>query len=98
MSPFPSPLKSAVPATVQVVGTLPTLPAEETCRPLRNQIAVLPLVSRQSRSCLPSPLKSRWPTIDQAVGTLPMPPDDEIAPPFISQTAALPVESRQAMS
>ena len=41
---------------VQVVGTLPTLPVEAMVVPFMNQIDVLPLVSRQSRSLLPSPL------------------------------------------
>ena len=44
---------------------------EATCVPFMNQIAVLPLVSRHSRSALPSPSKSRCPTIDQLVGTAP---------------------------
>src|SRR5260370_1226948 len=76
MSPLPSPLKSAVPTTDQVVGTFPTPLDEDTCAPFMNQIAMLPLVlSRQSKSDLPSPLKSRCPTIDQG-GIAPNTPDD----------------------
>src|SRR5258708_4332681 len=63
-----------------------------------NQIAVLPLVSRHSRSAFPSPLKSRWPTIDQAVGTVPTLPDPDTWDPFMNQIAVLPLVSRQVMS
>ena len=42
-----------------------------------NQIARLPLVSRQRMSPLPSPLKSAVATTVQVVGTLPTPADDE---------------------
>src|SRR5260370_34546363 len=57
---LPSPLKSPVPTTDQVVGTFPT-PAVlgfKTVVPFISQIATLPLVSRQTMSLLPSPLKS----------------------------------------
>ena len=47
---MPSPLKSPVPTTDQLVGMAPTLAAEETVAPFMNQIAVLPLVSRHNRS------------------------------------------------
>ena len=42
----------AVQADEDVVGTRP--PIWRIDKPLRNQIAVLPLISRQSRSWLPS--------------------------------------------
>jgi putative acetyltransferase len=42
--------------TVQIVGTLPKLPVDETATPFMNHIDVLPLVSRHSRSLIPSPL------------------------------------------
>jgi hypothetical protein len=42
--------------TVQFVGMIPTPAVDETTAPFMNQIAVLPLVSRQSRSLSPSPL------------------------------------------
>src|SRR5262249_5228417 len=64
----------------------------------RSQIAILPLVSRHSQSCLPSPLKSRCPTIDQVVGTAPNAFDDVTVAPFISHAATLPAVSRQAIS
>ncbi len=66
--------------------------------PFMNQIAVLPLVSRQRRSALPSALKSRCPAIDQVVGTAPIEPVDRMVGPFISQIAVLPLVSRQAIS
>src|SRR5258707_10488823 len=75
MSLLPSPLKSPVPTTDQVVGTFPT-PAVlgfKTVVPFISQIATLPLVSRQSMSHLPSPLKSPGPTTDQVVGPFPPP-------------------------
>jgi hypothetical protein len=42
--------------TVQFVGTLPINAVDEIVAPFMNHIAVLPLVSRQSRSLMPSPL------------------------------------------
>src|SRR5580704_3693934 len=87
MSPLPSPLKSPVPTTDQVVPTVATV-AGEACRPFMNQIAVVPVLpSRQSKSALPSPSKSRCATICQLVVTVPSPPDCRIDEPFISQTA-----------
>src|SRR5260370_587859 len=57
---LPSPLKSPVPTTDQVVGTFPTAAVLgfKTVVPFISQIATLPLVSRQAMSLLPSPLKS----------------------------------------
>src|SRR5215467_6706529 len=75
MSHLPSPLKSPVPTTDQLVGTFPT-PAVlgfKTVVPFISQIATLPLVSRQRMSDLPSPLKSPVPTTDQVVATFPTP-------------------------
>ena len=57
--------------------------------PLMNQIAVFPLVSRQSKSLMPSPLKSPVPTIVQLADTLPTALDNRTPEPFISQTARL---------
>src|SRR5260370_2581473 len=96
MSPLPSPLKSPVPATDQMVDIVPT-PAGVACAPFMNQIPTLPLPSRHSQSALPSPLKSRWPTIDQPAATLPTPAGVTCAP-FISHTPVLPLLSAQAMS
>jgi hypothetical protein len=45
-----------VDCTIHVVDMLPTLAVEATVTPFMNHIAVLPLVSRQSRSLMPSPL------------------------------------------
>src|ERR1700722_1274012 len=98
MSPRPSPLKSATPATDQLVGIWATTPVEPTATPFMNHIAMLPLVSRNNRSALPSPLKSRCPTIDQELGNPPIPPVDETAAPFINQNATSPLVSRHAMS
>jgi hypothetical protein len=42
--------------TVQFVGTLPMTAVDDTAAPFMNHIAILPLVSRQSRSLMPSPL------------------------------------------
>src|ERR1700722_1397633 len=99
MSPRPSPLKSPVPTTDQLVGMLPMPRAEETCVPLMNQIAVLPLLSRHSRSAVPLPSKSRCPTIFHvAGGTLPIPAPEESVAPFISHMATLPLVSRHTMS
>ena len=42
--------------TVQVVAMLPSPADDVTVAPFKNHIAVLPLVSRQSRSLMPSPL------------------------------------------
>jgi hypothetical protein len=50
ISPLPSPLKSPVATTEQFVGMLPSGAVEVTAAPLRNQMAVLPVLSRQSRS------------------------------------------------
>jgi hypothetical protein len=66
--------------------------------PFINQIATLPLVSRQRMSLLPSPLKSRCPTMDQLVGTMPRLPPPMLVAPFISQIAAVPSLCRQVMS
>src|SRR5258708_13026079 len=98
MSPIPSPLKSPVATTVQLVETVPIHVDEMTCAPFMSQIATLPLVSFQSQSYLPSPLKSRCPTIDHEVATVPNHVDDLICPPFMSHIAILPLVSRQAMS
>src|SRR5262249_29397662 len=97
MSPLPSPLKSATPATDHELGMLPTPADEKTCVPIMNHIAVLPLVSRHSKSYVPSPLKSRWPTIDQLAGAEPAAADSSTWVPFISQTAML-VPLRHTMS
>src|SRR5260370_39769621 len=96
MSPLLSPLKSPVPATDHVVGTLPRS-AVEMGGTHRNQITVLPLVSRHRRSYIPSPLKSRWPTIDQDVGTVAIDPA-KTWPLNMRQSAASPAGSRQGMS
>src|SRR5271156_1595587 len=61
-------------------------------------MAVLPLVSRKSRSLFPSPSKSRCPTTDQTEGSCPIAPDDKTFAPFISHTARLPLPSRHTMS
>src|ERR1700722_5873602 len=98
MALVPSPLKAPVPNTDHEVGTLPSITGAPACGPSMNQIAVLPLVSRHSRSALPSPLKSRCPTIDHVVGTLPNPWDVNTFAPFMSQIAMLPLVSCQAMS
>jgi hypothetical protein len=45
-----------VPCTLQFVGMLPRPAVEPICNPFINQIAVLPLVSRQRMSLFPSPL------------------------------------------
>src|SRR5258706_187604 len=82
----------------QLVGTTPILADEATDAPFMNQIAVLPLLSRQRMSCLPSPLKSAVPTSDQLVGTTPILADEEIDVPFKNQIAVLPFASRQRMS
>jgi hypothetical protein len=74
MSLLPSPSKSPIPTTDQVVGMLPRPAPEETCKPFMNQIAMSPLVSRHRMSLLPSPSKSPIPTTDQVVGMLPSPP------------------------
>ena len=63
-----------------------------------NQMEVLPLVSRHSRSALPSPLKSRWPTIDQVLGNPTKTPVDDMAAPFMSHNARSPLPSPQTMS
>src|SRR5258707_5616622 len=95
ISLLPSPLKSPVPTTDQVVGTFPT-PAVlgfKMVVPCISQIATLPLVSRQRMSHLPSPLKSPVPTMDQVVGTFPTPAvlGFKTVVPFISQIATLPL-------
>jgi len=54
----------------QTVDMLPSPALDATDVPFRNQIAVLPLVSRHSRSDLPSPLKSRCPTIRPGGGDI----------------------------
>src|SRR5260370_1113218 len=60
-----------------------------------NQIAVLPLVSRQRMSPLPSALKSPCPTTDQTVDIFPSPPlwttawpFENCATPQVAQSAA----------
>jgi hypothetical protein len=45
-----------MPWIVQVVGMLPRPAVEPICKPFMNQIAVLPLLSRQRMSLFPSPL------------------------------------------
>jgi FG-GAP repeat len=52
-------LGSKLVGAAQLVGTLPRPAVEATAVPFMNHIAVLPPVSRQSKSYLPSPLKSR---------------------------------------
>src|SRR3981081_1741744 len=52
------PHSALIDCTVHVVGMLPSVPVDETAVPFMNQIAVLPLVSRQRMSDIPSPLKS----------------------------------------
>src|SRR5215467_2397315 len=79
---------------VQATGTLPRPAADLICRPFMNQIAVLPLLSRQRMSLLPSPLKSPVSAIDHAVGAAPMPPDNAICAAFINHIATLPLVSR----
>src|SRR5271157_269348 len=74
-SPLPSLLRSAAPASVNVVGTPATAAACETEVPFISHIEIVPLVSRHRRSALPSPLKSCWPTIDKLLGTVPSPAD-----------------------
>src|SRR5450631_2024860 len=100
MSPMPSPLKSPVPATDQEVETFPMPIDEDTVGPFMNQIATLPLLSRQRMSVLPSPSKSPVPTIAQlALGAAPRPADCSSVAPFISHTATLlPLASYQRMS
>src|SRR5688572_15695530 len=82
----------------QSAPTVPTPAVDEMVTPLRNQIATLPLVSRQSKSLLPSPLKSPVSTMLQLAETRPRPPVCKTAVPFISQTATLPVVSRHTIS
>jgi len=53
-------------------------------------MAVLPLVSRQSKSYLPVAVEVALPTIDQVVGTTPNPPEEATCAPFIIHTAVLP--------
>src|SRR6516164_3502588 len=61
-----------VPWIVQIGSTLPGLMAPGSCvAPFISQTAVLPEVSRQSRSLMPSALKSPVSTIVQVVGTKP---------------------------
>ena len=95
---MPSPLKSPVPTTVQLLGTLPIPAADVMVVPFRNHMAVLPLVSRHNRSALPLPSKSRCPTIDQIAGRLPRPPAEATPALFMSHMAMSPLMSRQAMS
>src|SRR5579883_1003937 len=97
ISPSPSRLRSPVPDTVQLGGTLPRLLLDETAKPFISHSARSPALSRHNRSALPSPSKSRWPTIDQP-GTAPRLPALATCPPFISHSAVLPPLSRQAMS
>jgi hypothetical protein len=78
MPPFPLPLKSPVPTTDHMVETGAIGCRDRTAVPFMNQIALLPLVSRHSRSYLPSPSKSRWPTSDQVRGGVPIPASDRI--------------------
>src|SRR5215470_17944294 len=64
-----------------------------------NQIATLPLLSRQRMSLLPSPLKSPVSTIDQLVGAEPTAAACMTCAPFISQIAAAsPLLSRHRIS
>src|SRR3974390_1148655 len=84
--------------TVQTVGMLPSPADDATVAPFMNQIAVLPLLSRQSRSLMPSPLKSPVSATDHVVGTLPTPPVEETVAPFMNQIDVLPLLSRQRMS
>src|SRR5258708_13263703 len=95
ISLLPSPLKSPVPTTDQVVGTFPT-PAVlgfKMVVPFISQIARLPLVSRQRMSHLPSPLKSPLPTMDQLVCTFPPPSVLGLTKllPFISLLPTIPL-------
>src|SRR2546422_558551 len=80
-------------------GAFPTPEACLTCAPFMNQIATLPLVSRQRMSLLPSPLKSPVPTIFQTLGgAFPTPADPVTCPPFVNHIATLPFVSCQRMS
>src|SRR5271165_3129827 len=87
MSLLPSPSKSPVPTTDQVVGMLAMVTADTTCVPCMNHKAVSPLVLLQSMSLVPSPLKSPIPTTDHVVDTLPRPAEDVAFAPFMSQIA-----------
>src|SRR5262245_7484460 len=92
MSALPSPLKSPVPITDQLVGTIPSVTDCCTDSPLLSQIAILPELSRHRMSALPSPLKSTKPATCQDTGMLPRPPAALTVAPFISHTAMSPVD------
>src|SRR5262245_36789693 len=85
---LPSPSKSPVSATIQLLDIAPRPALDEIDAPFISQIAVLPSAARQSKSALPSPLKSPVATIDQLVATLPMLAALPIVPPLRSQIAA----------
>src|SRR5215218_10144212 len=97
MSALLSRLKSATAATVKP-EIAPKDAAAVGVAPFISHIAVLPAVSRQSRSPLPSPLKSPVPTIDQFEGTLPTDPDPTMVVPLMNQMTVLPDVSRQRRS
>src|SRR5450830_602125 len=92
------PRQSALrPWIVQSVDTTPR-DAPVGVAPFINQIAVLPLVSRQRMSLMPSPLKSPVSTMDQLVGTVPTNAPPVGVAPLMNQIATLPLVSRQRRS
>src|SRR5262245_6378595 len=98
MSLLPSLSKSPISAMVQP-DTLPSPAVCTTWVPFNNQMARLPLPSRQTRSDLPSPLKSPIPAMVHEVETVATVPFDATCVPFMNQIATVPLlVLRQRMS
>ena len=98
MSVFPSPLKSPVAATVQLVGITPKSALDAMTPPFMNQMFTSPLELRQRMSVLPSPLKSPVPMMDQLAGIVPRSAAELIVPLFMNQATTSPLVLRQRMS
>jgi rubrerythrin len=70
----PSPLKSPVSVTDQLVGTRPNPPTCVTCAPVHQRDSSIAARVTPEKSLLPSPLNSPVPTIAQVTGSFLIPP------------------------
>src|SRR5262245_40913469 len=87
---LPSPLKSPVPASVQLDGTVAKVFTWSMLLSFMIQMDVAPAVLRNTMSLLWSPLKSPTPRIVQLEGTEPSDGALMMVPLFMSQIAAVP--------